>query len=67
MDSSNSLLNRVEYGEQLSEEQLFGEQKPTPKCDLINECQAFLKAEDGGGDAQLTTNATTVPQKYGEL
>lgn len=26
---------------------------PGVKCDIVNECQMFLKAEDGGGDAHL--------------
>ncbi|XP_072940261.1 traB domain-containing protein-like isoform X1 [Epargyreus clarus] len=54
MDASESLLKQdpmIQRGD-IEQEQLF--LKPAPsgvRCDIVNECQMFLKAEDGGGDA----------------
>lgn len=61
MDASESLLKQdtvIQRGD-LEQEQLF--LKPAPsgvRCDIVNECQMFLKAEDGGGDAH-----TSVPEE----
>ncbi|XP_050342884.1 traB domain-containing protein-like isoform X1 [Nymphalis io] len=32
---------------------------PAVKCDIVNECQMFLKAEEGGGDAPTNMNQNT--------
>ncbi|XP_013178245.1 PREDICTED: traB domain-containing protein-like [Papilio xuthus] len=46
--------DKSSLGTNLEKEQLLMNQKPPGvKCDIVNECQMFLKAEDGGGDAHL--------------
>ncbi|XP_047527080.1 traB domain-containing protein-like isoform X1 [Vanessa atalanta] len=32
---------------------------PAVKCDIVNECQMFLRAEEGGGDAPTAMNQST--------
>lgn len=47
----------------LEKEQLLMTQRPPGvKCDIVNECQMFLKAEDGGGDAnfQISGNLSSL-------
>ncbi|XP_041976747.1 traB domain-containing protein-like isoform X1 [Aricia agestis] len=40
--------------------------KPPPvQCDLVNECQMFLKAEEGGGDAHIATRSGPVDNNDG--
>ncbi|CAG4941861.1 unnamed protein product [Parnassius apollo] len=36
------------------------------KCDIVNECQMFLKAEDGGGDAKLNVSNSVSSINEGE-
>ncbi|OWR46141.1 traB domain-containing protein-like [Danaus plexippus] len=39
---------------EIEREQLLAHQtKPAVPCDIVNECQMFLKAEEGGGDAHV--------------
>ncbi|KAL0840256.1 hypothetical protein ABMA28_015541 [Loxostege sticticalis] len=33
------------------------------KCDIVNECQMFLRAEDGGGDAQMSLSENMLRDK----
>lgn len=33
--------------------------QPTVKCDIVNECQLFIRAEEGGGDAHTNMNQST--------
>ncbi|XP_023951439.2 traB domain-containing protein [Bicyclus anynana] len=47
------------------EQLLIGPSKPNVKCDIVNECQMFLKAEDGGGDAHTNMNQNIAPEKSG--
>lgn len=55
MDPSDRLLTGVESAPSGEiEENLLLKPKPSGvKCDIVNECQMFLKAEDGGGDTHL--------------
>ncbi|CAH2230520.1 jg18622 [Pararge aegeria aegeria] len=47
------------------EQLLIGSSKPNVQCDIVNECQMFLKAEDGGGDAHKSMNQKIAPEKSG--
>ncbi|CAH2075395.1 unnamed protein product, partial [Iphiclides podalirius] len=53
----SSLSNNLE-----KEQLLMAQKPPGVKCDILNECQMFLKAEDGGGDAtyQISGNITSI-------
>lgn len=68
MDPVDRLLNsdKLVMGDS-GEDRLLGNTKPPGvKCDIVNECKVFLKAEEGGGDADLnaTSNmAQTRPDK----
>lgn len=33
--------------------------QPPVKCDIVNECQLFIRAEEGGGDAHTNMNQST--------
>ncbi|XP_049866538.1 traB domain-containing protein-like isoform X2 [Pectinophora gossypiella] len=64
MDAADSLLNRVSPGRELEVDQEFLKPKPPGKCDIVNECQTFLKAEDGSGDAHnITSNMRPKDEK----
>ncbi|XP_075970720.1 traB domain-containing protein-like [Anticarsia gemmatalis] len=58
MDVADRLLTNsndrlVTHGD-LEEDKLTLTGKPSGvKCDIVNECKVFIKAEDGGGDAHL--------------
>lgn len=58
MDSTNRLLKGAEVVPNLgAEEKLLEKPKPSGvKCDIVNECQMFINAEDGGGDTRLHLN-----------
>lgn len=49
MDAADSLLKKVEHAEEGLRT------KPTSKYEVVKECQNFLQAEFGGGDASHTT------------
>lgn len=49
MDAADSLLKKVEPAEE------GPRTKPTSKYEVVKECQNFLQAEFGGGDASHTT------------
>lgn len=51
MDAADSLMKEVEPAEESLRT------KPTSKYELVNECQNFLQAEFGGGDASNTTQS----------
>ncbi|CAB3243060.1 unnamed protein product [Arctia plantaginis] len=62
MDAADRLLHNDRLvTRELEDDQLLLTAKTSGvKCDIINECKVFLKAEDGGGDAQLNTTATMI-------
>ncbi|KPJ09746.1 TraB domain-containing protein [Papilio machaon] len=66
MDTIKS--DKSSLGTNLEKEQLLMNQKPPGvKCDIVNECQMFLKAEDGGGDgARLKITDSISPKIDGE-
>lgn len=37
------------------------------KCDIVNECQMFLRAEDGGGDAHMSLSENMLRDKDGKI
>ncbi|XP_034824519.1 traB domain-containing protein isoform X1 [Maniola hyperantus] len=47
------------------EQLLIGPSKPNVRCDIVNECQMFLKSEEGGGDAHTNMNQNIAPQISG--
>lgn len=51
MDAADALMKEVEPVEEGLRT------KPTLKYELVNECQNFLQAEFGGGDASHTTQS----------
>lgn len=55
--ATDSLLEQQKISPKLtSEEHNLKPKVPGVKLDILNECQMFLKAEDGGGDAQMNMN-----------
>lgn len=70
MDAADRLLNNerlVTHGN-LEEDQLFVKpQAGGVKCDIVNECKVFIKAEDGTGEAAVNTFSAMLPQKSGLL
>ncbi|CAH0627028.1 unnamed protein product [Chrysodeixis includens] len=66
MEAADRLLNNdkpVNHSN-IEEDQLFLKNKPPAvKCDLVNECKVFIKAEDGSGDAQLNITNAMMPEK----
>lgn len=68
MEAADRLLNNdkpVNHNN-LEEDQLFLKQKPPGvKCDIVNECKVFIKAEDGSGDAKLNITNAMMPEKSG--
>ncbi|KAJ8732833.1 hypothetical protein PYW07_015432 [Mythimna separata] len=66
MDAADRLLNneRLVTHSNLEEDQLFVKpQASGAKCDIVNECKVFIKAEDGGGDAPVNTFGAMLPHK----
>ncbi|KAJ8731945.1 hypothetical protein PYW08_014675 [Mythimna loreyi] len=64
MDAADRLLNNERLVTQgnLEEDQLFVKpQASGVKCDIVNECKVFIKAEDGGGDAPVKTFGAMLP------
>lgn len=58
MDAADALLKEVEPAE--------GRKTKPSKHELVNECQNFLQAEFGGGDASHTTQ-TIAPGTEGNI
>lgn len=54
MDAAENLLKheKVALDEDLTKPNVSG-----VKCDIVNECQMFIKAEDGGGDGWMDNTA----------
>ncbi|KAJ2939679.1 hypothetical protein O0L34_g14398 [Tuta absoluta] len=65
MDTAHSILRAVP-GSKSEEDQLLKKSKPFAKCDIVNECQTFIKAEDGSGDASNLTNNMVGPSSEGK-
>lgn len=65
MDAADSLMNRVMPSGELEEDPLFRRPKPAVNCNVVNECDAFIKAEDGSGDARYNSTDKMVPAKDG--
>ncbi|XP_061710088.1 traB domain-containing protein-like isoform X1 [Cydia pomonella] len=64
MDAADTLLSDSVAGKQgLEEEELLLKPNPKPnvKCDLVNECKVFIRAEDGGGDTHLNITGNMGP------
>ncbi|XP_047020011.1 traB domain-containing protein-like [Helicoverpa zea] len=64
MDAADRLLNneRLVTRSDLEEDQLFVKpQSSGVNVDIVNECKVFIKAEDGSGDAQVSTTAAMLP------
>lgn len=65
MDAADALLSNkgVAAKQDLGEQDLLLKSKPKPDvtCDIVNECQMFMRAEDGGGDGQHNTSANMHP------
>ncbi|XP_068630324.1 traB domain-containing protein-like isoform X2 [Battus philenor] len=60
-NDNSSLGNNLE-----KEQLLMGQKPPGVKCDIVNECQMFLKAEDGGGDGHYTITDNMASISEGE-
>ncbi|KAI5645311.1 traB family domain-containing protein [Phthorimaea operculella] len=60
MDTADSMLRAVP-GSKSEEDQPLKRSKPSAKCDIVNECQTFIKAEDGSGDASNITSNMVGP------
>lgn len=68
MDAADHLLKRetISSDNDMDEDKLLLKPNLTrTKCDIVNECQMFLKAEDGGGDAQMKST-TNIKQEENE-
>ncbi|XP_073951569.1 traB domain-containing protein-like [Choristoneura fumiferana] len=65
MDAADALLSNkgVATKQDLGEQDLLLKSKPKPDvtCNIVNECQMFMRAEDGGGDGQHNTTANMNP------
>lgn len=70
MDAADRLLSndRAVAHQDLDEDKLLLNAKPSGvKCDIVNECKVFLKAEDGGGDAQLSATGAMVQERPSKI
>lgn len=65
MDAADRLLHSDRLVTSEEDKLLLNAKTSGVKCDIINECKVFLKAEDGGGDAQLNTTATMTQDNQG--
>lgn len=53
---------------EIEREQLLAHQtKPAVPCDIVNECQMFLKAEEGGGDAHVNMKENVEAGQSGNI
>lgn len=58
MEATDRLLGKESVN--LEDERLAMRSKaPGVKCDIVNECQMFIKAEDGSGDAHVSVSDNT--------
>lgn len=70
MDSADHLLQSgtKSSGKDLDEEKLLLKPNTTrTKCDIVNECQIFIKAEDGSGDAQMKSTNNLKQGENGKI
>lgn len=68
MDPTDCLLKEETLPSKvgLEEHDLLKPKPPGVKLDIVNECQMFIKAEDGGGDAYLNLNDQSEKEKHGK-
>lgn len=67
MDPTDNLLKQETLTKVGLEEHNLKGKPAEAKLDIVNECQMFLKAEDGGGDAHFNPNENPekgIPGKY---
>lgn len=64
MDAADHLLNDRLVNHNLEEDQLL---PSGVKCDLVNECKIFIKAEDGSGDAHVNATNIMMPEQSGNV
>lgn len=65
MDAADSLMNRVMPRVEVEEDALLLRPKPAVNCNVVNECEAFIKAEDGGGDTHHNSTDKMMSTKEG--
>lgn len=67
MDAADRLLQNDEHKPRdNSDGIIFAPPKPSVKRDITNECQLFIKAEDGGGDASIKINENMPGENSGK-
>lgn len=66
MDPTDSLLKQETTKVGLEEHDLLKTKPAGVKLDIVNECQMFIKAEDGGGDAHLYLDENPDEKKPGK-
>lgn len=61
MDKAPDILRGVQISPNVNfdEESLLPSSKPPASSNIINECQMFIKSEDGGGDFTKKTVGTS--------